>query len=234
MTEVDLTLTGKARAVHFDSEKKPKIAWTQSAEALGIIVRIPNAKTPIVDVEEQVISIRLSDQEGVQYVANLSLTGKVQKSIDTWTTTIRNGSIKVSLKKQKASEGEWERLVDQPHKLTKNWLEYDWDAHDEVEEDDVEPDEKEQPDVEPRQRPRYHAEKEENEKEVSREEKKSSWAQKQALLEKEAEEIRQTAGTAKRNMGLKFTCEQLTTIMAVAVVLTAFLTHYLTRWMLQV
>eukprot|EP01061_Rhynchopus_euleeides_P046705 TRINITY_DN8987_c0_g1_i2.p1 TRINITY_DN8987_c0_g1~~TRINITY_DN8987_c0_g1_i2.p1 ORF type:complete len:255 (+),score=100.81 TRINITY_DN8987_c0_g1_i2:70-765(+) len=226
MEEVDLTAFGKAAATHFDKDKRPKVAWIQTADSLAVIVRIPEATEPTVDVEETSVFIRVTGADGKRYAAKLLLDGKVQMSVETWETSIRKGSVKVTLKKAKESEGEWDRLVNQPAKLTKNWLEYDWDAHNEIEEDDVEPDEKEQPDVEPLKRPRFEEPQKESE---SREAKQSKWAEKQAQLEKEAEEIRQKQGPVKKSMGLKFNCEQLATIMAVVVLLTALITHYLTR-----
>ena len=233
MGTVDLTSPGKFTATHFDKEKRPKVAWTQTDESLSVILRVPDSKDPQAKVLQDRLDLSVAGPDGKRYTALLNLKQQVETDVSTWGSSVRRGSVKFTFKKQKEAESEWAQLVTDPPKTAKTWLEYDWDAHDDHESDDVEPDEKEQPDVEPRKRPRFEEPAKEKEVEETKQQKQSKWAEKQAQLEKEAEDIR-AKNLPKRSMGLKFTGSQTSTIVAVAVVLTAFFTHLLTKWTMGV
>ena len=222
MSVVDLTMPGKA-ALHFDTQRRPRVSWTQKADDVAIIVKIPGATNIDVKVKTMKIEIKLTGDDGISYTANLDLSGKVQTKPDTWSQVTRKGSIKILLKKAEGHRDDWDSLVSTPYSKSKSWLEYNWDAHDEIPEDDVEPDEKEKPDVEPLKRRRP----DEQEPTETEDEKQQRWKSKKEAQAAEAQELLKKV--PRKTARLQFTCGQLGTLMGVVALASAIFTHFLTR-----
>eukprot|EP01060_Flectonema_neradi_P034454 TRINITY_DN604_c1_g1_i4.p1 TRINITY_DN604_c1_g1~~TRINITY_DN604_c1_g1_i4.p1 ORF type:complete len:226 (+),score=47.61 TRINITY_DN604_c1_g1_i4:177-854(+) len=222
---VDLTIPGKV-ALHFDTERRPRVSWTQKGSDLAIIVKIPGATNIDVKVKTKRVDVSLKGQDGTTFVAGLDLSGKVLTAADTWSQVTRKGSIKILLKKAEGHQDDWDTLVSTPYSQTKSWLEYNWDAHDEIPEDDVEPDEKEQPDVEPLKRRRP----DENNQVETEEQKKERWKSQKEAQAAEAQELLKKV--PRKTARLQFTCAQLGTLMGIVALGSAIFTHFLTRFLL--
>ncbi|KAJ9457645.1 hypothetical protein DIPPA_17797 [Diplonema papillatum] len=231
MTYIDLTLPGKGRVVQFDMSKQPIMGWTQTEEVLCVLVRVASAKDAKVKVEKRKLTITVEGPDGQKYKAELPLDGTVETDDGTWSVQIRRLSVKVQVKKSKYSQEEWDRLVNLPVKDTKNWLEYDWDAHDDVEVDDVEPDEKEQPDEEPKKK---RAPDETGKPAETKQQKQDRWSAAQEKIRTEAEAAAKVAKkrSAPPPAPLQFTFSQLFILLLFTVLLTALTTYLFTTWAL--
>eukprot|EP00756_Hemistasia_phaeocysticola_P007171 Hpha_TRINITY_DN14147_c0_g1::TRINITY_DN14147_c0_g1_i1::g.11071::m.11071 len=242
---VDLTTNApprRSQMAWWDRKQAPKVSWAERREEIVLVVHVTSPKDAEVSVRSREVSFKVKDTAGEVFTVTLPLKGEVETDEFSWSTEVGSTSVRVRLKKTKASKGLWQDeffkkgaeggnntcLTIDPKK-SKNWLAYDWEVYKEEEEDELEDEHYEDPDDEPiHQLPSAtdHSDKElraQREKELDEREEE---------LRREAEALRaRSAQTKDKAQMMQFTFEQLQVLLVMSAVCSSFVSFLFARWM---
>eukprot|EP01062_Namystynia_karyoxenos_P059027 TRINITY_DN50459_c0_g1_i1.p2 TRINITY_DN50459_c0_g1~~TRINITY_DN50459_c0_g1_i1.p2 ORF type:complete len:286 (+),score=88.72 TRINITY_DN50459_c0_g1_i1:87-860(+) len=230
----------RAQVAWWDRAHAPKVTWAERREELTLVVHIPRPKDAKVQVEPRLVTFTVTDATGRTYNVDLPLKKEVDHTPYSWTQEIGSTSVRVKLKKTKASKGMWQDEVKRgtgtgnntclsvDPKKSKNWLAYDWEVYKEDEEDELEDEPYEEPDDEPIHQLPAAGELTEEELRAQREREQD---EREDELRREAEALRAQSARAPKAKAqmLQFTFAQLKVLMGCVGLFSVLVTFLFTR-----